>query len=142
MTQDPRSWYRLLPHTADVIVEAFGPSMSACLEAAVKGATAAFADVRGIEATGKRHVHLRADSDETILVALLEEVIFLLDAEDLVVVRAHLPVARSDVVTGWFDTVDKALVVVVGSPPKAVAYHELELHSDAHGYRCRFVLDV
>jgi SHS2 domain-containing protein len=142
MTQDRGSGYRLLPHTADVIVEAFGPSMGACFEAAVMGATATFAEMRGVEATGERQVELRPASDEAMLVAVLEEAIFLLDAQDLVVVRAHLPVAGGDGVSGWFDTVDKALVAVVGSPPKAVAYHELELIGDASGYKCRFVLDV
>ena len=131
-----------MPHTADVIVEAFGPSLSACIEAAVMGETAAFADVRGVEATDERRVDLRAPSEEALLVAVLEEVIFLLDAEDLVVVHAHLPVAGNLGISGRFDTVDKTLVALVGSPPKAVAYHGLELISDALGYKCRFIIDV
>jgi SHS2 domain-containing protein len=142
MAQDPGSGYRLLPHTADVVVEAFGPSLSACLEAAVMGETATFADVRGVEPTGERRVDLRAPSDEAMLVAVLEEVIFLLDAEDLVVVRVHLPVAGNGSISGRFDTVDKTLVEPVGSPPKAVAYHGLELIGDALGYKCRFIIDV
>lgn len=131
-----------MPHTADVIVEAFGPSLSACLEAAVRGETATFADVRGVQATGERRVDLRAPSDEALLVAVLEEVIFVLDAEDLVVVGAHLAVVGTGIVSGRFDTVDKRLVALVGSPPKAVAYHELELVSDELGCKCRFIIDV
>jgi len=142
MAQDPGSGYRLLPHTADVIVEAFGPSLNACLEAAVTGLIATFADVRGVEPTGDRRVDARASSDEATLVAVLEEVIFLLDAEDLVVVRAHLSVVGNGSVTGRFSTVNKALVRLVGSPPKAVAYHGLELISDARGCKCRFIIDV
>lgn len=142
VAHDTEPGYRLLPHTADVIVEAFGPSLSACVEAAVMGETATFADVRGVEPTGEHRVQVRAPSDEALLVAVLEEVIFLLDVEDLVVVRADLPVAGHGSVSGRFETVDKNLVVLVGSPPKAVSYHELELVSDALGYRCRFIIDV
>jgi SHS2 domain-containing protein len=142
MAQHRGSGYRLLSHTADVIVEAFGPSLSACFEAAVMGATATFADVHGIEPTGELGVDLRAPSHEAMLVALLEEVIFLLDTEDLVVVRAHLTVADNTSISGRFDTVDKTLVTLVGSAPKAVAYHGLELISDASGFTCRFIIDV
>jgi SHS2 domain-containing protein len=106
------------------------------------GETAIFAEVSGVEASGERRVDLCAPSDEAMLVAVLEEVIFLLDAEDLVVVRAHLPVVGNGGVSGRFDTVDKTFVALVGSPPKAVAYHGLELISDAHGYKCRFIIDV
>ncbi|HEU4424948.1 MAG TPA: archease, partial [Pilimelia sp.] len=37
--------FRLLPHTADVIVSAWAPTASGCVEQAVRGLVAIFAEV-------------------------------------------------------------------------------------------------
>jgi SHS2 domain-containing protein len=43
--------YRLLPHTADVVVQAWAPTRAACLAEAVRGLVAVFADTAGVVAS-------------------------------------------------------------------------------------------
>ena len=43
--------YRLLPHTADVVVEAWAPTRMACLAEVVRGLVAVFADITGVVAS-------------------------------------------------------------------------------------------
>ncbi len=76
--------YRLLDHTADALVEAFGETISA------RFANAAFAlfdlmtDVSTVETVGEVKVVISADSEEQLLVDFLQELLFLHDTDNYV----------------------------------------------------------
>ncbi len=82
--------HRLLPHTADCIIEAWGPDRAACLTEALMGLVEGFAEVA--DACATQVVPLRAGpgSAKDELVAVFEQVIFSVDVFSVVPVRFHL----------------------------------------------------
>lgn len=134
--------YELLPHTADVMLSAWGPTSEDCLAEAARALVACVADVR--EARPSRLVGFTCDPapEPELLVELLEEVIYLIDTQD--VVPAAVGVARTAQggLVGEFGVVPLAEVPVVGPAPKAVTRHGLRWERADRGYRCQVVVDV
>ena len=71
--------HRSVPHTADLRIEAWGPTREDCIAEAVRGLVESFADIS--ETTHQRVIehHLDAGSDADLLAAAVEEVIYHLD---------------------------------------------------------------
>lgn len=138
----PPSGHRLLPHTADVIVEAWGPTRDACLRQAVQGLVEAFAGIDGVVPSARVPLTLPPQEGEELLVALLEEVLYLLDVEDVVPVDAVISGAVGGGIQGEFLVAPTVAVHQQGSVPKAIAHHGLELRQQAGQWRCRVTVDV
>ena len=65
--------HRALPHTADLIVEAWAPSRSGCLEELVRGVVETFADTTtATDATREVPLEIGAARDEDLVVVLLD----------------------------------------------------------------------
>jgi SHS2 domain-containing protein len=132
---------RAVPHTADVRIEAWAPTREACIAEAVLGAVETFLDVAGAHPTTERSCELAEDTDEDLLVAVLEEVIYLLDTAGAVPVDVEV-----DAVDGGIDVrfamVDATSVPQVGAVPKAVSWHDLRFGRDLGRWSCSVTLDV
>ncbi len=128
-------------HTADEILEAWGPTREACLEEAVLGLVSTVADVDGVGWSWHRAVEL-AGTDEELLVALLEEVIFDLDTSGELPVRV-LVRPHADGVVAHLWLAHLARVTARGATPKGVAYSQLTMREERPGrWRCRVTIDV
>lgn len=135
------SGHRAVPHTADLRIEAWGPTREQCLGEAVLGMVESFADCAGVQATAVRNVQLDEGSDDDLLAALLEEVVFRLDA------HGEVPVdVEAEAFEGGLDVrlavTDVNSVTVTGAPPKAVSWNELHLGRGPYGWRCAMTVDV
>ncbi len=129
------------PHTADAVIEAWGPTSAACYEEAVAAFVDLFADVTDSPTGGLASFDVGPGRPDDLLVLLLEEV--LLDAD----ARGHVPTVtrvevRGDHLVGTFTLVATEDVQVVGSVPKGVSYHDLQFGPDDAGWRCRATVDV
>lgn len=133
--------HRILPHTADAIVEAWAPTKPACLEEAVVGLVALFAGIDGLAPEGEWPVSLPPAPDDQLLVMLLEEVLAAVDVAGEVPVAAELD-ADGEGVRGVLRTVPASVVDVHGAVPKAIAWSGLEFGRSDGGWRCRFTVDV
>jgi SHS2 domain-containing protein len=135
--------HRLLPHTADVRLEAWGPTREDCLAEAVRALAASFVEWTGTPTTSPLAVDLpAAPSDADLLVALLEEVIYAVDVLGVVPIDAHLA-PDGGAITGTFDAAALAALVAVGSAPKAITRHGLWFGQDDDGaWRCSVTVDV
>jgi SHS2 domain-containing protein len=137
--------YRLLSHTADVALEAWGASKDECVAQAVYALVACFADPRerGPGDSVSVAVEQPAD-DEDLLVSVLDEVIYLVD------VRGRIPVEVSIERTGAaegrvdvrFATVPIGHADVIGAVPKSVSLHELRFGRKAGTWSCHVIVDV
>jgi SHS2 domain-containing protein len=135
--------HRRVPHTADVIIEAWGETPLECLEEAARGLVETFADVGDITATDTvPMVFDLAPDDEETFVAVLEEIVHLVDAHEVVPVEVTLEATEDGGVACYFETVPTAKVAVSGAAPKGVSRSELELKHDQGQWRCRAVIDV
>lgn len=134
--------HRLRPHTADCIVEAWGPDRARCLAEAVLGLVAVFADVRGAGAAHPVAVSVPAGDDDEVLVRLLEYVIYLVDGFGEVPVTCRLADRADGGVEGRLEVVAAGQVELVGAVPKGVSRSGLRIDGSEGRWRCRAVVDV
>lgn len=88
-----------------------------------------------------RECVVSAEDDGRILAAVLEEVIYRMDAADEL--PADITVTpEPGGVRVRFSMADSSTATQTGAIPKAVALHGLWLARDAHGWACRVTLDV
>ena len=136
-----RRGHRALPHTADVILEAWGPDIASCCEEAVAALVDAYAIGRG-ETQAERVVHVPPAPAEELLLDVLEEVIFALDTAELVPVGASVDGTES----AGFDMVlrfdDRSAVEPTGALPKAVSRSGLRVVNRPGRVSCRFIVDL
>lgn len=135
------SGHRVLPHTADVIVEAWAPSPLGCAAEAVLALTESFATVAPGAARHEHRFDLEPGEASGVLVAALEEALFLLDARGEVPVAARLA-DEDGVVRGVFEVVGAQEVQVVGSVPKGVSWSGLAVERRGDGWCCTATIDV
>jgi SHS2 domain-containing protein len=136
------SGHELLPHTADVVVAAWGPTAELCFTEAVRGLVACFADVGSARAGRTLPFRCEPGTDTELLIQLLEEVIYLLDVHEVVPVRAKVSRTREGGISGEFAVVELSSVGLVGAAPKAISRHGLRFVHDGAGWRCTVVVDV
>ncbi|RKT19781.1 SHS2 domain-containing protein [Streptomyces sp. 1114.5] len=140
------SGYRSVPHTADLRVEAWAPTAEGCIGELVRAVVDSFADLSGARIVGERGCTVVAVSDTDLLVGVLEEVIYRMDAD------GQLPVAMAigriegldgaRTVAVRFRMADAATAALVGAVPKAVSLHDLDLRAGPDGWTCRVTVDV
>lgn len=133
--------HRALPHTADVRIEAWGANREQCFGEAVLGLVDCFADASAARATAVRRVRLPEESDDDLLAALLEEVVFRLDVYGEVPVDVEVETTDGDLDVR-LAVVDVTSVQVTGAPPKAVSWNELHMAPDPYGWSCEVTVDV
>jgi len=131
------------PHTADVVVEAWAPTRTACLEELVRGVVETFAQVDAAVSTRDVPLEVNAQVDEDLVVALLEDVLYLLDADGLVVADVELEEDEIDgSIEGVFRVVPVDRVVATGAAPKGVSRSDLSFHCEDSAWSARVMLDV
>jgi SHS2 domain-containing protein len=134
--------YRLLPHTADVIVSAWAPTAEGCIAEAVRGLVASFLDVTGATPGWPQRLSFDPAPDTETLVLVLEEVIYLLDTRQVVPVRVEVSRTDAGDLQGRWWLVPAGSGRPVGSAPKAVTRHGLEFGHDSGRWRCTVTIDV
>lgn len=138
---DNSSGHRTVPHTADLRIEAWAPTRDGCVRQAVLGAVESFLDTSTSGPPHTRRRHLAADRDDDLLVAVLDDVIYLLDTVGEVPVDLRLTEVGG-AVDVEFAMVDATTLDQVGAVPKAVSLNELRVLHDKDRWRCAVTLDV
>jgi phage shock protein A len=135
--------HRTVAHTADLLVEAWAPTREECIAEAVRGLVDSFAAVAGRRPHDRTRSHLRAHSDQDLLVAVINEVIYRLDAEGMVPVSVTVrPVPDGGAVV-LLTLVPVSDTEIIGAVPKAVSRHDLRCAPDAAGrWWCGVTVDV
>jgi len=130
-----------VPHTADLRIEAWAPTRDGCIRQAVLGAVESFLDTSTSGPPHTRRRHLAADRDDDLLVAVLDDVIHLLDTAGEAPVDLRLR-SLDGAVDVEFAMVDATTLGQVGAVPKAVSLNELRLQQGEDRWRCSVTLDV
>lgn len=137
---ESRAGRRALPHTADVQVEAWAGTRDECLRQAVLGSVEVFVDLAGVSPTGTHLFRVEGD-DEQLLVAVLEEIVYLLDTTGAVPVQVALTPYDGGCEVR-FDTIDARVLPQVGAVPKAVTLHQLRFGRVGPVWSCLVTWDV
>ncbi|MGZ6954883.1 MAG: archease [Acidimicrobiia bacterium] len=128
-------------HTADAVIEAWGPTAAACYEEAAAAFVDVFADTDARPTGSAEPFAVGPGQPEDLLVLLLEEVLFYADAQGHVPTRTEVEV-RGDRLVGKFTTVEIEQLDIIGAIPKGVSYSDLEFGPTANGWHCRATVDV
>jgi SHS2 domain-containing protein len=135
--------HRSVPHTADLRIEAWGPTREESIAEAVRALVESFADVSG---AGRRHTieyHLTAGSDADLLAAAVEEVIYRLDTSGEVPVAVAAGRAADGGIDLALQAADASTVEIIGAGPKAASLSGLACAPDASGrWSCAVTIDV
>lgn len=138
--------HRLLPHTADLALEAWAPTRGECIAEAVRALVESFADVRAAIPDQTVTLTLEEPADEDLLVRVLDEVIYLLEVPGRVPVDISVTEpdpggtgARAEV---RFAAAPVAEADVTGAIPKAVTRHQLSITRADGQWRCHVTVDI
>jgi SHS2 domain-containing protein len=134
--------HRTLPHTADVAIEAWAPNRAGCYAEAVRALIDTFADTSQVVVTESAPLRIEPASDEELLVALLEEVIFLLDVLGMLPAGVVVEEAVDGGLGGMLDLAPVNGAALVGAVPKAVSRAGLAFGFDGELWTCRATIDV
>lgn len=143
------SW-RLVDHTADVAIEAEGPTPGDTLAQAAMALTSVLSGTKDVRRLGppqgERTIHVEAPDLEALAVAFLAELVWLAESEDVlwlgggatVVQRdgVHRVEARANILRHDVDRHGRGIEV------KAVTYHDLSFVRRGETYALRVVLDL
>ena len=138
-----RQGHRSVPHTADLRVEAWAPTREECLAEAARGLVDSFAVV--VAARPRRTAERRfiAGSDADLLVAVIDEVIYRLDADGQIPAAVEVRAAPEGGVVLSMQLADVGEAEITGALPKAASLHELRCAPDAAGWwSCAVTVDV
>ncbi len=133
--------YRFLEHTADVRAECEGATFAQLLEAAAHALYAAAFQRRDERATRRREIRIESGGAEETLVRWLQELIYLMEAEQFAAVRfsfAHAEECRVEAVAEGceYAAEDRADEI------KAATYHGMTVRHDARGWHAEVLFDV
>lgn len=111
------------------------------MEEAVRALVDSFAWVTA-SATTPVPVRFDERDDQALLLALLDEVIYVVDVLDALPANVVLDETEDGSVVGFVELAPLTAVEIHGSLPKGVSLSELSVSRDDGGWRCRATIDV
>ncbi|AZM58571.1 MULTISPECIES: archease [unclassified Streptomyces] len=135
------SGHRAVARDDEVRIEAWAASREHCLAEAVSAMVESFADVSGVRPTGVGRIRLGAASDDDLLAALLDEILYRLD------VYGQVPVdVEADEAEGGLDVrlavAGLSQVRLTGATPAAVTWEDLHVTPGPCGWSCAITMDA
>ncbi|MFC1900730.1 archease [Chloroflexota bacterium] len=82
--------FEILEHTADIGIIAYGSNINEAFVNAAKGMFSLITELGDVEETEQREIEIEATDPESLLVAWLNELIFLFDTENLLFKRFNI----------------------------------------------------
>jgi phage shock protein A len=135
--------HRAVPHAADVRIEAWAPTREECLAEAARGLVGSFAVVAAARPRRAAERRFIAGSDEDLLVAIIDEVIYRLDADGEIPVTVDVLPAPDGGVVLSMQLADIGEAQITGAAPKAASLHDLRCAPGPAGrWSCGITIDV
>lgn len=135
---DPKAGFREVPHTADWELRVWAPDLPALLEQAALGMYALMGVCSEPGPELPHRVAMDFDDRENLLVAFLQELLFLIEVERLAARAFNLQVEgdrlRGDLSVAPVQSITKEI--------KAVTYHNLAIQKTDHGLETNIVFDI
>jgi len=82
--------YKFLEHTADIKFKIYGSNRKEIFENAVLAVSEILAKGNKIKSTKKKIIKIKGNNNEKILYSLIDEIIYLLDAEKFITTKAKV----------------------------------------------------
>jgi phage shock protein A len=138
-----RQGHRSVPHTADLRIEAWAPTREECLAEAARGLVDSFAVVAAARPRRTAERRFIAGSDADLLVAIIDEVIYRLDADGEIPVTVAVRPAPDGGVVLSMQLAGVGEAEITGAAPKAATLHDLRCAAGPAGpWSCGITVDV
>jgi SHS2 domain-containing protein len=140
---DANAGFEIFAVTADKGIRAWGAAPDAVFRQAARALWSLMIDPVTVERTDRFPVSVEADDLEALLVAWLNELLYLYEAKAIIgrdCTVLSLADTRLDAEV-WGEVVDRMRHVIVGHV-KAATYHQLYVGPTAGGWEARVVVDV
>jgi SHS2 domain-containing protein len=138
----PDRGHRVLPHTADVILEAWAPDFSSCCEQAAIALLALCIDGSRAAVVDHYRFDLRPATRESMILDLLDEIIFVLDTVQAVPVGVRARPRADGEIEVTLTLAERESVEAIGSAPKAISRSGVRVDDKPGLVRCAFLVDV
>jgi SHS2 domain-containing protein len=142
-SQESPEGYAIFAVTADKGIRAWGADPAAAFRQAARGLSSLLVEPAGVCVRQSRALEVSGDDREGLLVAWLNEILFVYETEGFVCADCAL--------SDWADTrlrgvlhgeiLDPARHVLVGQV-KAATYHQVQMRETEQGWEVRAVVDV
>jgi SHS2 domain-containing protein len=128
---------------ADVGVRGWGPTRAAAFAEAALGALALTVDPRSVEERESRAVRAQADGPEALLVAWVDECLYVHEIEGFVARRVEVTECSDSVVHGRLvgEPLDPGRHRL-GTVVKAATMHDVSVKADGASHEVRVIVDV
>jgi SHS2 domain-containing protein len=136
--------YRMLPHTADIMIMVEGASLDDLFKRAGESLSSIVLDRRRIRKRSKEQAVLTGSGSEELLFHFLRWIHFLIFAENFLVRRAEGKIdtaGNTCRAVAWGESYEEGRHIFK-TEVKAVTYHNLRIERRGEGYRAIFILDV
>ena len=132
-------WSEEVEHTADRALRVWGAELPDLFAGAARGMYGLMADLSTLLATQWREIRLEALDRETLLVAWLNELLFLTEAEGLLFVEYQVRSVTDTTLVAWVGGTRRE---ISGAHLKAATFHALELVQDEAGWSTLITFDA
>ena len=137
--------FQILEHTGEIGILAYGRTLAQAFSQAARGMFSFMVELDYVEEREVRQVEVEGPDVEALLVAWLNELIYLFDVQELVFTRFQIQ-EMDDTFLKGFCYGEKLDVErhQFNIGPKAATYHMLEVkpESEASGWRARVIIDI
>lgn len=139
-----KAGFKIIDPVTATGLEFWAPSLAALFIQAARGLTSMLVEVEQLRPIEERHLEIRAKDVEALMVAWINEIIYLFDTEGFLVeavsVREVDPWHLKVVALGEQYNPDKH---VINTPLRAASYHHLSLQqTEAGSWEARVLLDA
>jgi len=135
--------FRFIDHTGDLAIEVFGKNLTDLFRNLGEAFTEIITDPKTVRARESRHISLKADQIEDLLVRWLNELIFLFDTQGFLFKGFDVTLTEygSLKATGEGEPYDENRHSIK-TTVKGATYHQLELIQDDGMWKGRVILDL
>lgn len=135
--------YRLIGHTADVMIEATGGTLAAAFASAGQATFAFMTDIDALDDSASVDFSVTGEDRQALLYEFLDHLIYLRDIEELLFCRFDVAITETE--TGYRldgTAYGQPLAGVEARDVKAATYSDMAITETETGYQLRAVLDI
>lgn len=138
--------YKFLPHTADIIFEAYGRTIEKVFENSALALEELMVDISTLETKEHYEISLKAESVEKLLYDFLSELIFVKDTDNLLFNKFHIVILHKNKEYEIFATCEGDFINKetqdLHDDAKAITMHEFEIKKKAEIWTSRVLVDI
>ena len=132
--------YRFLNHTADIKFQVYGKDLNEIFENAVEAVAEYISRGQKIKTSKGKVIEVFGNDLESLFYKFLDELVYLLDAEDFIAAKAEVTIRGYNLKAELFG--DNASNYKDFDAIKAATYAEMYIKKTPKGFEAKAVLDV